>query len=191
MRILVADDDPLTCRHLEHRLAAWKYEAVTAGDGETAWSLLRGGEIQILITDWQMPGMSGIDLVRRIRATAMPSYVYVIILTGKTSKEDIVEGIGAGADDFLTKPFDKNELFVRLKTGERIVQLEASLKEQIHHVRTLQGLLPICMHCKKIRNTKDYWVQVEVYIGERTDAQFSHGLCPECMAKYYPEVNAD
>ena len=80
---------------------------------------------------------------------------------------------------------------MRLKTGERIVQLEASLKEQIHHVRTLQGLLPICMHCKKIRNTKDYWVQVEVYIGERTDAQFSHGLCPECMAKYYPEVNAD
>jgi DNA-binding response OmpR family regulator len=187
MKVLVAEDDPVSRRYLEKRLMDWGYDTVCAADGQEAWDLFQKGNFQLLITDWMMPGVDGLELIRRVRAARLPSYIYIIILTSKASKQEVVEGMRTGADDFITKPFDRDELHVRIKAGERILNLEAELVEKIGHIKTLQGLLPICMHCKKIRSDDHYWTQVEDYLSQRTDVRFTHGLCPECLEKYYPE----
>src|SRR5262249_33192968 len=99
-------------------------------DGAEAWRLFQGGQFPLVITDWMMPEISGLELIRRIRADERHAYVYVILLTGRSQKEDLVEGMEAGADDFVAKPFDRDELRVRLREGERIIRLEQSLEEQ-------------------------------------------------------------
>ena len=110
--------------------------------------------------------------------------------------KDIIAGLEAGADDYIGKPYEKDELRVRVKVGERITALQSALVEQVRslqealaHVKTLQGILPICMHCHKIRNDQQSWQRLEKYIAEHSDAKFSHGLCPECMKKHYPDFN--
>jgi sigma-B regulation protein RsbU (phosphoserine phosphatase) len=130
MRILIADDDPVSLRLLARTLENWGHETVLARDGEEAWRLFQGGTIHVVISDWVMPGMDGLELVRRIRGLSGPAYVYVILLTAKAQPSDLVEGMNAGADDFITKPFDQAELRVRLGAGERVVRLESTLAEQ-------------------------------------------------------------
>jgi phosphoserine phosphatase RsbU/P len=134
----------------------------------------------LAIVDWMMPGYDGIELCRRIRATTLPSAVYVILLTARTSRQDLVVGLEAGADDYLTKPFDPDELHARIHVGQRTLGLLANIKQ-------LTGLLPICSYCKRIRSDHDYWEQVESYITEHTDAMFSHDICPACLAKALEE----
>lgn len=124
MKALVVDDDPLSLRLLRNYLEKWGYEVTQATDGAAAWALLQEDDYPLVIADWMMPEMDGVDLVRRIRATSQPGYVYCILLTARSQKEDLVEGMDAGADDFLSKPFDRDELRVRLREGERIVTLE-------------------------------------------------------------------
>jgi DNA-binding response OmpR family regulator len=128
-----------------------------------------------------MPGIDGIEICRRIRATSLRSPVYVILLTARTSPQDLVAGLEAGADDYLTKPFDPDELRARVHVGQRTLELMASVKQ-------LTGLLPICSYCKRIRSDDDYWQQVEGYIGEHTDARFWHGICPACLTKALEEL---
>jgi CheY-like chemotaxis protein len=145
------------------------------------------------VLDWMMPEMDGVEVCRRVRQLADSSYRYLVILTAKGQKEDIVAGLEAGADDYLTKPFNPQELHSRLRTGERILNLEADLagkvqelQDALDHVKTLQGLLPICMHCKKIRDEGDVWHKIESYISDHSGAMFTHSLCDECLAKHYP-----
>src|SRR5262249_9188052 len=116
----------------QNYLQKWGYEVTAARDGAEAWRLFEGGVFPMVITDWMMPEIDGAGLLRRIRAAQRPGYVYAILLTAKTQKEDLVEGMEAGADDFLTKPFDRDELRVRLRAGERIIRLE-------HHLRETRG----------------------------------------------------
>jgi CheY-like chemotaxis protein len=127
-----------------------------------------------------------------VRAAGNADYTYVILLTAKRQKEDVVAGLDAGADDYITKPFDEAELHSRVRAGERILTLKGALAEKVteleaalEHVQRLQGLLPICMHCKKIRDDKHTWHRMETYIEEHSDAMFSHALCDECLSKYY------
>ena len=134
MKILIADDDSVSRRLLQNYLQKWGYEVTAAQDGAEAWRLFEGGLFPMVITDWMMPEMDGSGLLRRIRASQRPGYVYAILLTAKSQKEDLVEGMEAGADDFLTKPFDRDELRVRLRAGERIIRLE-------HHLRETQAAL--------------------------------------------------
>jgi two-component system NtrC family sensor kinase len=134
MKILIADDDSVSRRLLQNYLQKWEYEVTAAQDGAEAWRLFEDGLFPMVITDWMMPGMDGSGLLRRIRASPRPGYVYAILLTAKSQKEDLVEGMEAGADDFLTKPFDRDELRVRLRAGERIIRLE-------HHLRETQAAL--------------------------------------------------
>ena len=131
MKILVAEDDAILRRLLQSHLEKWGHEVLTAQNGLDAWELFqRDPDIPIVITDWMMPKMDGVDLVRRIRASERPGYVYILLLTAKSQKEDLVEGMEAGADDFVTKPFERAELKVRLRAGERIVEMERRLVEQ-------------------------------------------------------------
>ena len=129
MHVLIADDDSVSRRLLQSYLQKWGYEVTAAKDGAEAWDLFDRGSFPMVITDWMMPELDGPGLIRRIRSAQRPGYVYAMLVTAKSEKEDLVEGMEAGADDFLTKPFDRDELRVRLRAGERIIRLEQNLRE--------------------------------------------------------------
>jgi signal transduction histidine kinase len=141
MQVLIADDEPVSRRLLQSYLQKWGYQVAAANNGAEAWRLFEAGDFAIVITDWMMPEMDGLELVRRIRACPRPGYVHATLLTAKAQKEDLVEGMEAGADDFLTKPFDRDELRVRLRAAERLVNLEQSLAEQNRVLRETQAAL--------------------------------------------------
>ncbi len=183
MRILIADDDRTSSLLLGRTLERWGYDVIVAHDGAEAWAGIMGGEPPALaIVDWMMPKLDGIELCRRIRATPPPAPVYVILLTARTERQDLVAGLEAGADDYLTKPFDPDELRARIHVGQRTLAL-------IANINRLNGLLPICSYCKRIRSDQDYWEQVESYITDHTGARFSHGICPPCLVKAMEELD--
>jgi two-component system, cell cycle response regulator len=131
MRVLIADDDPFARRVMQHALQQWGYEVIAVEDGTAAWNVLREPNAPPLaILDWVMPGLDGVDLCRLIRANGDASFTYVVLLTGRSTKQDVVNGIASGADDFIAKPFDPHELQVRLRTGRRIVEMQRALLEQ-------------------------------------------------------------
>ncbi len=130
MRILVAEDNPVFQSMLNNMLGKWGYEVVLAGDGKFAWEILQQEQAPPLaILDWMMPGLDGVEICRRIRRADKQRYIYVILLTAKTEQKDLVEGMEAGADDYLTKPFNTHELRVRLRAGRRILDLQEQLLE--------------------------------------------------------------
>lgn len=135
MRIVYVDDTRDIRDLLEHHLAAWGYEATGASDGEEGWSLIQSLDPDIVITDWMMPGMDGIELCTRIRSAVRSRYVYVILLTARNYKEDLVVGMNAGADDFIGKPFDWRELKARINAAARIIALERALEERNRKLR--------------------------------------------------------
>jgi response regulator RpfG family c-di-GMP phosphodiesterase len=146
---------------------------------------------QLAILDIMMPEIDGLEVCRRVRSLRAPVPTYIIMLTARTLPREIVTGLEAGADDYLTKPFDSSELRARIKVGERILDLQRNLllrveelEEALSRVKQLQGLLPICSYCKKIRDDQNYWQQVESYISNHSEAQFSHGICPDCYARF-------
>ncbi len=132
-----------------------------------------------------------------IRACPRTVPTYVILLTALGGRQNVIQGLHAGADDYITKPFDREELRARLEVGRRIVELQRSLAERVRQlevalarVKQLQGLVPICSYCKKIRNDRNYWQQLESYLSDHSEAQFSHGICPECYERFVrPELD--
>lgn len=177
MKILTADDDEGARRILTRTLTTLGHEVVETKDGHEAWNQYRLHHYTLIISDWMMPGMSGIELTKLIREEARPKYAYVILLTSLDGKGHFLEGMEAGADDFISKPFDKDTLAARLRVAERILNLQAEVKQ-------LEGLLPICAYCKKIKDDEEKWQHLESYISRRTEANFSHGVCPECYQKH-------
>jgi putative two-component system response regulator len=125
MRVLVVDDDEVTAAVLEHSLIEFGYDVTVAHNGREAFQLIRSGEIRMVVSDWCMPEMSGLELCRRIRERSGGAYVYIIMLTSNSRTQDVVEGLNAGADDYITKPFQPEELQVRLRVGERVLSLES------------------------------------------------------------------
>jgi phosphoserine phosphatase RsbU/P len=190
-RILVADDDAVSLRVLQKALEKWGYEVVAARDGTEAWQILTRPEApQMAILDWMMPGMDGPTICQRARAAPSITAPYLILLTARNDHFDIVSGLEAGANDYVTKPFNQAELCARVRVGLRVLELQSKLAGRVRdleaalkQVKQLRGLLPICMYCKKIRNDGDYWQRVETYISDHTEAEFSHGICPECYGK--------
>jgi DNA-binding response OmpR family regulator len=188
MRILIAEDDIVTSRILEQLNQSWGHETVLVKDGPTALSTLGSANgPQLALLDWMMPGLDGPDVCRQVRE--LGGHHYLILLTSKTHRADIVAGLDAGADDYLVKPFDPEELRARVNAGTRILDLQhrlaskvAELEAALANVRTLTGLIPMCSYCKAIRDDSDYWHRVEEYVTEHSDAQFSHGICPKCLA---------
>ncbi len=191
MRILIAEDDVVSRRLLETTLTKWGYEVISTTDGIQALDALSQPDAPSLaILDWMMPGLDGAEVCRRARSLGTDRLLYIILLTAKGRKEDIVQGLTAGADDYIIKPFDRSELKARINVGERILRLQAELASRVKelelalaNVKLLQGLLPICCYCKKIRNDQNYWQQVDTYIADHSEAQFTHGICPECREK--------
>ena len=188
MRVLVADDEPTGAMILARSLERWGLEVVIAHDGEEAWRIIdQDGGIAMAILDWMMPGADGTELCRRIRQDERHAHMHVILLTTRDSHADVVAGLDAGADDYLIKPFNPEELRARVHVGIRVLTLQdrladrvAELQAALSNVKQLSGLLPICSYCKRIRGDENYWQKVESYLSEHTDAKFSHGICPQC-----------
>ncbi|HEY7387879.1 MAG TPA: diguanylate cyclase [Bryobacteraceae bacterium] len=130
MKILAAEDNPISQTMLRSMLTRWGYEVVTAGDGNEAWQILQSSDApRMAILDWMMPGQDGVEVCRRLRAAGQEPYTYVLLLTARSDSQDLVEAIDAGADDYLTKPFNSSELRARLRAGRRIVELQEQLLE--------------------------------------------------------------
>jgi DNA-binding response OmpR family regulator len=191
MRVLVADDDRLTVAILTSALEDQGLEVTVARDGNQAWEVIGSdAQIGLAILDWMMPGLDGPELCRRIRRDERFSQLYVLLLTSRDSRADLVAGLNAGANDYLTKPCDRGELGARIQVGLRMISLQQKLSAQVAElqaalakVKQLSGLLPICSYCKAVRSDHNYWERVDQYITEHTDVQFSHGICPACFEK--------
>lgn len=196
MRILIADDDLVSRRLLETYLRRWGYEVMTACDGRQALELLLAPYAPPLaILDWMMPVLDGPQVCRRIKSVENNTPPYLILLTAKGTKADVVTGLDEGADDFMTKPFDRDELHSRIRVGIRMIEMQQKLAARVREltdalaqVRQLQGLLPICSYCKKVRDDQNYWHQVEAYLAKTTDIRFSHGICPDCYESHAKEA---
>jgi len=177
MNVLLAEDDTVAPMTLSAVLKGLGYDVTEAEHGGEAWANLQLAYFPIVISDWQMPEVDGPELCRRLRARATDRYSYFLLITVAGGKKRYLEGMEAGADDFITKPIDMDELRARLKAAERILGLR-------QHVQQLEGLLPICAYCKRIRDDSEKWESIERYVEERSEAQFSHGYCPDCYEKY-------
>jgi len=187
VKILLAEDDPVFARLLQ-RLLEGEYEVLPVRDGVEAWEALRAEDApQLAVLDWLMPRMDGIEVCRRARHQPDLASMYLILLTSRDHIKDILTGFEAGADDYVIKPCDPGELRARVRVGRRVIELQsalathvAQLQQALTSVRQLQGLLPICSYCKRIRNDENYWEQLETYVSEHSEASFSHGICPSC-----------
>ena len=194
MNILIAEDDLTSRTVLEAVLTKQGHEVTAVGNGVEAWQALQQPDAPALaILDWMMPEMDGLEVVRRVRSRQTDRPPYIIMLTAKGEKTDIIAGLDAGANDYLAKPFDPGELRARVEVGRRMVEMQGALAAKIEELRqafeqikTLRGIVPICAHCKKIRDDQGYWSQVEVYVRDHTEAEFSHSICPECIDILYP-----
>jgi DNA-binding response OmpR family regulator len=194
LRILVAEDDPVSEQLLSAFLRKWEHEPVVCRTGPEAWEALQRPDApRMAILDWMMPELEGPEIVRRLRGREAdtPEPTYVILLTALDGAADVVAGFEAGADDYVTKPFNKDELRARVQVGVRMLDLRRHLAERVRELeralaqnRTLRGLLPICSYCKRIRDDRNYWTEVESYLAQVADAEFSHGVCPDCYDRH-------
>jgi phosphoserine phosphatase RsbU/P len=177
LKILIAEDENISRMVLEASLKKHGHEVAAVENGLKAWEAFEKEYFPVIISDWLMPTMDGLALFRKIRGAPHDNYTYLVLLTSLEGKTNYLEAMDAGADDFMTKPFDADQLTARIQVADRILNLH-------QHVTQLEGLLPICCSCKKIRDGKNNWQRVENYIEIHSEARFTHGYCPECYQKY-------
>lgn len=201
MKILVAEDEAVTRRVIESVLGRLRWDVVTAADGATAWRILETFEGKnapdLMVVDWMMPALDGIEICRKVRTTPGLDLMYIIVLTQRIEKEDMAMAFAAGANDYIAKPFHPVELESRVRVGERMIRLQQSLATRVEElesalaeVKRLQGLIPICSYCKKVRNEQNYWQQVEAYITSHSDLELSHSVCPDCLERVMKDLDS-
>ncbi|MBN1688023.1 MAG: response regulator [Candidatus Omnitrophica bacterium] len=210
MSILVVDDTPDNLMLLETLLTNAGYkEILKATCAKEAYECLgvdskekTSSQVDLILMDIMMPETNGIEAVRRIKSVENLYEIPVIMVTAKTDMDSLHEAFEAGAMDYITKPLRKIELLARVKSSLRLkkemdtrIQREKELKARneeletaLSEIKTLRGFIPICAHCKKIRDVKGYWQQMEKYIQEHSDVKFSHGICDDCMKKILPDM---
>ena len=202
MRVLVAEDDGPSRRMLVYQLGLWGHEPVAAEDGAAASKILETeGAPPLVLLDWNMPLLQGIEICHRLaeraqlrRRASDPPPPYVILVTGRSDRADIVAGLEAGADDYVVKPFDRDELEARVRVGARTASIREELAGRVRAleearatVQQLQGLLPICAWCKRIDGGRGEWQDLERYVA--THAALTHGICPDCLAAQRPAID--
>jgi len=220
--ILIVDDDPANLKLLTDTLTPEGYQVLSAESGELALASVAARLPELVLLDIRMPGMGGFEVYRRLKARAESRDIPVIFLSAVTEMVQRVEGLRLGAVDFISKPFQVEELLARVQTqlelrrlrvqleqqaaglqrtndqlqkemaertraGQALLEKNAELAAALAKVKLLGGLLPICSACKKIRDDKGYWSQVESYVQEHSEATFTHGLCPDCIKTLYPD----
>jgi CheY-like chemotaxis protein len=213
MSILIVDDS------VDNRLL-FKYileneghtEVLTAGSAHEAFKILgmedssgTDTHVDLILMDITMPEIDGIEACRRIKSVERLVDIPIIMVTAKTEDSALEAAFSAGAMDYIIKPLRGIELLVRSRSAlnlkkeidrrknreKELLSLNKELKNSVETIKTLRGFIPICANCKKIRDDKGYWNQIESYIQKHSDAEFSHGICPECARKLYPELYKD
>jgi phosphoserine phosphatase RsbU/P len=195
IKILVVDDDASVVRGTAHLLEQAGYATATAPNGAEALKTVQNFQPNLVLSDREMPEMNGVEMCRQIKGDPALSDVLVVLISGTyTQTEEQAAGLEAGADGYIARPIANRELAARVAAFVRILRLNRSLRAKnaeleaaLAHVKTLSGLLPICSGCKKIRDDKGYWSHVESYVQQHSEATFTHGLCPDCTRKYFPE----
>src|SRR5437763_2941646 len=175
--VLVVDDDAVSSAQLCALAKAAGYAPTAAANGREAWEMLQLSRLQVVISDWYMPEMDGLELCGHVRARRKQPYIYFILVTSRGGKQQYLAGMEAGADDFIAKPVDPDELRARLTVAERILGLRKELAQ-------LEVLLPICSYCKRIRNDKEEWEPLERYIETHFERLVTHSICPDCYVKH-------
>jgi DNA-binding response OmpR family regulator len=207
--LLIIDDIPENIQVLGHTLAKERYSVSFATDGQKALGMIAENDFDLILLDIMMPNMDGYEVCRRLKRMPGKKEVPVIFLTARTEPEDIVKGFQVGAVDYVTKPFNAPELLARVRThielrnarkliqkrnrelarkNDALEKTNTELKRALERIQTLEGILPICSYCNKIRDEKGNWKQLEAYISNHSSAEFSHGICPTCMQRYHPDI---
>lgn len=197
-RILIVDDVPQNLQVLAGILAQFSGHLSAATDGPSALELARRESPDLILLDVTMPGMDGFEVCRQLQAEPQTHDIPVIFLTARTQSEDLVRGFEVGAVDYVNKPFHPPELLARVRTHlalkaaldrERTMRVE--LEAALANIKVMSGLIPICARCMKVRDDQGYWTRVEAYVSARSEATFSHGVCPECTQALYPEFSEE
>ena len=182
MKILIAEDDVVAAEILKLALESFGHELILTSNGLDAWNAFDREPVRLIISDWIMPGIDGLRFCQNVRDRKKTPYTYFILLTAQETKPENYDlATAAGVDDFLTKPLDRPTIRMRLRVAERILRFTT----EIHQ---LKDLIPICAYCRKIRTDDNYWQIVEVYIGEQTGSNFTHGICPTCSEVLMAEM---
>jgi len=193
--ILVVDDDPDVLFATARVIQKAGYRVIKASSGAEGLQKIKAHGPDLILLDVVLPDMEGGELCRKIKEDPSLRNPFVILISGtRTSSDEQVVGLDEGADGYIARPISNRELLARVNALVRILMVErerdrliSELKEALAKIKTLSGMLPICSHCKKIRDDKGYWKEVERYIGEHSETTFSHGICPDCAKKHYPE----
>ncbi|MFV0437052.1 MAG: PleD family two-component system response regulator [Desulfopila sp.] len=188
MKLLIAEDEYTTRLTVQVVLEQWGFQVDSVEEGEAAWKLLQDPDgPRIAILDWEMPGIDGLELCRKVKMLERETPVYVIMLTGHDAKDDILKGFDAGADDYITKPFDEHELRARVRVAERLVTIQETLavsnnelKTVLNHVEMLQGNLPVCVSCLKLQQEDGTWQSFPEMVEQQEDPRLHFVLCPSC-----------
>ena len=200
IKVLIVEDDPFFQRVLLKRLGAEGYQVQAAGDGREGMKAIVTFEPDLVISDWMMPHVDGLELCQSVKTGLREAAPYFILLTAKGEIDEKLLGLETGADDYLVKPCDQGELMARVRAGLRIVLLTQELRRTIaefkraatelaaarDEVHRLAEALPICSFCKKVRNAEGHWQELDHYLAARGQADFTHAFCPECRAENYP-----
>ncbi len=184
MKILVAEDDQISRKLLSTTLKQFGHEVLAFDNGADAWDAFNASPVRVIVSDWLMPNLDGLDFCRKVRKRSATEYTYFILLTANVQgKDTYMEAMNAGIDDFLAKPLDRDQIWMRLRVAERILKYATVIQD-------LESMLPICSYCKKVRDDNNYWQQVETYLSNRTGTSFSHSVCPTCYTnKVKPELD--
>ena len=213
--LLIVDDLPENIKVLGNSLQHKDYRISFATSGQQAIEMAFKNSIDLILLDIMMPGMDGYEVCRQLKGEARTRHIPIIFITAKTEKEDIVQGLDAGAVDYVTKPFNAAELSARIQThlelkrsreviqdqaeelawtNKRLMKKNQKLERALEEIETLKGLLPVCSNCKKIRNAnadtkkQSSWISLEAYLHEHTAAEVTHSICPQCMTELYPDL---
>jgi DNA-binding response OmpR family regulator len=190
--LLIADDNIMNLQLLSNYLTRVNFKILVAEDGQEAYERAESGKPDLILLDIMMPpGMNGFETCRKLKENDSTKDIPVIFITALSEIDDKVKGFEVGGVDYITKPFQYEEVLARVTTHLTLRWQQKKLEEALSKVKLLSGFIPICCSCKKIRQDDGFWEQVEVYIKEHSEAEFSHSICPDCIKKLYPEYADD
>ncbi len=193
--ILIVDDVSINLQVLGNILKKSGYKISAALSGKQALTIIENTKPDLILLDIMMPEMDGFEVCKILKSKPETKDIPIIFLTAKTEKQDVIDGINLGAVDYVTKPFNSTELLARVNnhielklSKDELQRVNKELTTSLAQIKLLKGLIPICANCKKIRDDTGFWQEVESYISQHTDANFSHGICPDCMQELYPDI---
>jgi CheY-like chemotaxis protein len=194
---MIVDDNHLNIQLLVEVFSD-DYDVTFASSGLEALTIAAKTHPDLILLDIQMPGMSGYEVFTALKSDLQLQDISVIFITAMSQQDDEINGLKLGAVDFITKPFNMTIVQLRVKTHMDLrlqrkinAQRTAELEEALANIKTLKEILPICMYCKKIRDDEGYWSQLDQYVRDHTNSDFSHGICPECFREHYGDEMTD